>query len=286
MRNLLYYFLSFALVATISCNSKSGKQEKSNAESSSVKSKSESGQIVNESGKKEDSITQEQILIKYNHIIKKLLRDHLQEKFLSNYKTSIVKHESLALNKDAFTYTIVLIDPLLYKETTEFGNSDKKSFSITELGDTLSINGKFELSNPKNGNIIQMNLKSEVNWYKLTQSPYQGYYRYNNSDYVESTYQFDGNQKLQYEKADMYLKARFFDLKRSDLKTFSKEELSYLRNEIFARHGYIFKSDKMKSYFSTKDWYLPCFNDVTPFLNETEKSNALFIKELENEYNQ
>lgn len=32
-------------------------------------------------------------------------------------------------------------------------------------------------------------------------------------------------------------------------------QLAYIRNEIFARHGYIFKTDKYNNYFESKSWY-------------------------------
>lgn len=41
------------------------------------------------------------------------------------------------------------------------------------------------------------------------------------------------------------------------LKTKTKEELRLIRNEIFARKGYVFKSDDLNIYFKTKSWYTP-----------------------------
>lgn len=37
----------------------------------------------------------------------------------------------------------------------------------------------------------------------------------------------------------------------------SKWDLKIMRNEIFARHGYIFQTDEMRNYFSGKSWYYP-----------------------------
>ncbi|MEH6938000.1 YARHG domain-containing protein [Bacillus sp. JJ664] len=60
----------------------------------------------------------------------------------------------------------------------------------------------------------------------------------------------------------------------------STNELSIARNEIYARHGYIFKSSDLNKYFSTKSWYNPdpTYNGA---LNETEKYNINFIKSKE-----
>ncbi len=66
------------------------------------------------------------------------------------------------------------------------------------------------------------------------------------------------------------------------LSNYSKEQLKYIRNEIFARHGYIFTpGGEMDKYFSTKSWYkaLPKTKDVK--LSETEQLNVALIKYTE-----
>lgn len=70
-------------------------------------------------------------------------------------------------------------------------------------------------------------------------------------------------------------------LTEDDLLGLSKQELRILRNEIFARHGYIFKSQDLRGYFSTKDWYKPQYNDVTRLLNTIEQRNVAFIQRHE-----
>lgn len=66
-----------------------------------------------------------------------------------------------------------------------------------------------------------------------------------------------------------------------DIKSLNKAQLRILRNEIYARHGYIFKSEDLKSHFSRFGWYKPRHNDVTAQMSETEKYNAAFIKKYE-----
>lgn len=55
-------------------------------------------------------------------------------------------------------------------------------------------------------------------------------------------------------------------------------------NEILARHGYLFKNDKILAYFRSKDWYPKQDNELEPDmdkvmgrLNETERKNIDFI---------
>ena len=65
----------------------------------------------------------------------------------------------------------------------------------------------------------------------------------------------------------------------SELET--KEELRLKRNEIFAVHGYKFKSADLQEYFSEQPWYRPRFDDVTNKLTDTEKKNIETLLELE-----
>lgn len=49
-------------------------------------------------------------------------------------------------------------------------------------------------------------------------------------------------------------------LKASDLKKLSKKKLRLARNELYARHGYIFEDEELSEYFSDKDWYAGTIN--------------------------
>lgn len=67
-----------------------------------------------------------------------------------------------------------------------------------------------------------------------------------------------------------------------DLAGLTKQELRIARNEIYARHGYIFKSQDLKDYFGSKDWYQPMYSDAASLsLNEFERYNVDFIKRYE-----
>jgi len=70
----------------------------------------------------------------------------------------------------------------------------------------------------------------------------------------------------------------------ADLRYLSAQELTYARNEIYARHGYIFKSSELNNYFGSKSWYEPNPGfDGT--LHGIEQSNAAFIKDYQEKYN-
>jgi YARHG domain-containing protein len=56
-----------------------------------------------------------------------------------------------------------------------------------------------------------------------------------------------------------------------------------MRNEIFARYGYIFRpGGKMEKYFQSQSWYQPNAADVNSFLTEIELQNIETIRKLEN----
>lgn len=67
----------------------------------------------------------------------------------------------------------------------------------------------------------------------------------------------------------------------SDLISLTSDELGILRNAIFAKHGYIFKTKKYADYFSSIDWYNPTTEDVNSMLTKLDKSNIALIQKVE-----
>lgn len=67
----------------------------------------------------------------------------------------------------------------------------------------------------------------------------------------------------------------------SDLSGLSGSDLRILRNAIYARHGYIFKSADLRNYFSSFSWYHPSSHDVSGRLNSIEKYNIAEIQRWE-----
>ncbi|WML34762.1 YARHG domain-containing protein [Clostridium sp. OS1-26] len=72
-------------------------------------------------------------------------------------------------------------------------------------------------------------------------------------------------------------------LELRNLKNMSKEKLALARNEIFARHGYIFTDDPYKSYFNKKSWYKPNpkFTGEGKQLSPLERHNIKIIMTAE-----
>lgn len=69
-------------------------------------------------------------------------------------------------------------------------------------------------------------------------------------------------------------------LTNADLSKLSSNDLRIARNEIYARHGLVFKSSDLTIYFTSKSWYSPnpAYNGA---LNEVETYNLNLIKSME-----
>ncbi|MCE2570537.1 YARHG domain-containing protein [Motilimonas eburnea] len=68
-------------------------------------------------------------------------------------------------------------------------------------------------------------------------------------------------------------------LKHADIDKLSIEQLNLARNEIFARHGYIFKSKPLSFYFNSTSWYRPTTKEVV--LSDIEKYNVELLQHYE-----
>lgn len=82
--------------------------------------------------------------------------------------------------------------------------------------------------------------------------------------------------------AGKFPQATYSLLDASALAGYSKSQLVLMRNEIFARYGYIFSSgSEMQAHFSKQDWYTADRKDVSPLLTAIEKKNLALLKALE-----
>lgn len=71
------------------------------------------------------------------------------------------------------------------------------------------------------------------------------------------------------------------ELKQEEVLNLTTEEMKTMRNEIYARHGYIFQNKEMLAHFSKMPWYKPAHADVREMLTPLEKKNIALIKEME-----
>ena len=76
-------------------------------------------------------------------------------------------------------------------------------------------------------------------------------------------------------------------LTESDLSGLTHEQLCFARNEIFARHGRIFKTPEIAAYFNSKTWYhgtISAENFSESVFNTYERTNIGFIRDYENKH--
>ncbi|MGN6802134.1 MAG: YARHG domain-containing protein [Ginsengibacter sp.] len=98
---------------------------------------------------------------------------------------------------------------------------------------------------------------------------------------TQSTSQENNNPTFQNGTPGEYPQASQRFLNSNDVKYLNRYQLKIMRNEIFARHGYIFKTAEMKSYFAQQTWYHGQYNDVNSMLSEIEKRNIDLIRKYE-----
>ncbi|NDV69546.1 YARHG domain-containing protein [Dysgonomonas sp. 25] len=70
-------------------------------------------------------------------------------------------------------------------------------------------------------------------------------------------------------------------LTEADLAGKSLEEIALLRNEIFARKGYVFNNERYQRYFERQSWYKSASSNNVVELSSTETQNVEFMKSIE-----
>lgn len=70
-------------------------------------------------------------------------------------------------------------------------------------------------------------------------------------------------------------------LAKTDVENLKKSDLRILRNAIFARHGYSFKTRVLRVFFDAQDWYVPISTDVKDKLTLLEKKNIDLLLKYE-----
>jgi hypothetical protein len=166
--------------------------------------------------------------------------------------------------------------------TSVFGvNGDKIQLKGTVFGnnytkpDDVDNDGIYEvLSNSTS--IVPSAKKDNSKWYKIyedgrtpTEVNLSDSGTSNSSTKLSGDYIFKDSDKVY--------------LTEDDVKNLSKDQLGLARNEIFARHGYVFTDDEYKKYFSSKSWYVPnpSYDGSDSTLNQYEIANYQLLQAWE-----
>ena len=109
----------------------------------------------------------------------------------------------------------------------------------------------------------------------------KGTWKANDSKRPEKSYTLE-RRKFEYRKdVGNWPEASQRLLKAADVENLPKSELEFMRNEIFARHGYCFAKKELRQQFENEDWYVPNTVDIRGFLTDIEKKNIALIKRYE-----
>lgn len=148
----------------------------------------------------------------------------------------------------------------------------KKGVLLAILICTLSMTGCVVINNGKDDDTSGENSTTNKTTKEVIIQDNNSNSSSNNSS---SAYEVDGY--IFYDSDVRYLTA-------SDLSGLSSWELKLARNEIYARHGRLFKDSSLQNYFNSCTWYNGYispddFNDDS--LNSVEKYNVKLIKKSE-----
>lgn len=114
-------------------------------------------------------------------------------------------------------------------------------------------------------NLLELEIYKEKDGEQYFDTTIFEYYQINQKEIEKISPYIDFSRK--------YYVASLRLLRSDELKKYTKDELDVMRNEIFAAHGYKFKSNKWQEYFEKENWYVPRYEDVTSKLTLIEQVN-------------
>ena len=161
------------------------------------------------------------------------------------------------------------------------------------IGNYNSNTGNY---NSKNGNLNNGYYDAKSNYnntYDNTGAAYD-YYEddyYDEGDAGPGSMEYDGYAAGGYQGSSasqfdylMSLDSSAVLFSEEDLNGLSARELTYLRNSVYARHGYIFNSQELNDFFSGYIWYSPNPGVTTEDVSANEKKNAAMIRNYQDTY--
>ncbi|WP_026669230.1 YARHG domain-containing protein [Butyrivibrio sp. AE3006] len=225
------------------------------------------------------------------------------DEYQSTHKTETSDTEAKENSVPESTYTEELVNEAPSEQVATQSMNYSSDVDYDELQDTIMI----YYSNYYGTNNVAAAIDHEDNdsvtiWlydpYATTTSTTLGFYDYNKNtgewtdsitgepldfDAAASNYEENLAARSGYSEYILWYSSDEY-LTESDLSWLSAKELTYARNEIYARHGYVFKSSELNNYFCGLSWYEP-----DPYFDGTlqgiEESNVAFIKNYQEQHN-
>jgi hypothetical protein len=154
------------------------------------------------------------------------------------------------------------------------GNDRPFDGTLSHEGDAYNIEAR-EPGDHKDDGIFRFTIPS------ADPSGLKGTWKANDPKRPEKSYTLE-RRKFEYRKdVGSWPEASQRLLKTEDVENLPKSELAFMRNEIFARHGYCFAKKDLRQQFENQEWYVPHTVDIKDFLTEVEKKNIALIKRYE-----
>lgn len=154
------------------------------------------------------------------------------------------------------------------------GNNRPFAGTFTRRDDTFVFNAS-EPGDDKYDGVFHFEIKQSA------PDVVNGSWKPNDTNRPEKSYSLQRRSFEYHADAGTYPEASTRLLKPADVEDLMKEDLEYMRNEIFARHGYCFNKKDMRQQFETLDWYVPNTVDIKGYLTDIEKKNIALIKRYE-----
>ena len=167
------------------------------------------------------------------------------------------------------------VENKLEKVSSDNAKKEADTAIITDPNGTTNVRSGKGTNNPviyelKTNETFDVYPSSENWWLVKLNNKQEGYIFYDRVSLIRNN--LDGK----------YTNASNYFLGEDDLINLSKNELKVMRNEIFARYGYIFREGgEMNDYFKNQEWYTPRYKNVNSKITDLEKFNIQIIKSYE-----
>ena len=189
-------------------------------------------------------------------------------------------HSIVAGNNRPFTGSYSQAGSIYEVNASEPGDDkyDGK-FTFRILSDSGIIEGKWIANDPK--------LMVSERKYRLVKKVFKYDPNLELPAEIQWTELYEQTQKFpdkveQITKDVVKLNASARELTKKDVENLYKGDLEIIRNSIYARHGYSFKTRRVRFIFDQYiEWYMPVTTDVRNDLTDIEKKNIDLIKRYE-----
>ena len=229
--------------------------------------------------------------------------EELIKKFIETDQSSWKFYKKLNLSIDSISGENVYGHSVVSGTRRPLNGSYKKEgdiyvFLLLEPGDD-KFDGKFEFTINENDSEIVGTWKAfgKVKMFSRVYTLRKILFQYDANKELESRY-IDQNkmkEKKSIYEDEEYIEESYFttsasvfdfnsslkELSIKDVENLSKADIYILRNSIYARHGYSFKSAQLSSYFQEQSWYYPVKSDIKKELSELEKKNINLLMRYE-----